>query len=282
MTIPEARTMTRRDPQTSPAAFLGDELRRARLAAGFSSQDALAAKLGFDRTVVTKAETGQRPPTVDVLVAWCQACRLPEELFTRLAELARRAQGPVPSWFEGWLEAGGDAHTLRLWAPVLLPGLLQTAEYARALFVAMGMDEDAVEQQVSVRLGRQDILGRSAPPQVVAVLYEAVLHHLVGTPQALHDALVYVAELSQRPNVSIQIVPVETGANAGMGGSFCIASGDGAPEVLLMETVEDVTTETRPLVRRAANIFVRVQADALPRAASRALILEAAQQWKAQ
>jgi transcriptional regulator with XRE-family HTH domain len=273
--------MARRDPETNPAAFLGDELRRARLAAGFSSQDALAATLGFDRTVITKAETGERPPTVDVLAAWCQACRLPEELFTRLAGLARRADGPVPSWFEGWLEAEGKAHTLRLWSPVLLPGLLQTAEYARALFLAMGMDEEAAEEHVAVRLGRQEILDRPDCPHLVVVLYGAVLHHLVGSPLAMHDALAHVAELSRRPNVSIQVIPVDTGANAGLGGSFCLATGDGSPEMLLMETVEDVTTETRSLVRRAASIFVRIQADALPRAASRALILEAAGQWKA-
>lgn len=272
--------MARRDPQVSPAAFLGDELRRARVAAGFSSQDALAGTLGFDRTVITKAETGERPPTVDVLAMWCHACRLPEELFARLAALARRADGPVPSWFEGWLEAEGRAHTLRLWAPVLLPGLLQTADYARALFLAAGMDEEAAEEQVAVRLARQEILDRADPPHLVVVLYEAVLHHLVGSPQAMHDVLVHVAELSRRPDVSIQVVPVDTGANAGLGGSFCLASGDGSPEVLLMETVEDVTTETRSLVRRAANIFVRVQADALPRAASRALILEGAAHWK--
>jgi hypothetical protein len=164
---------------------------------------------------------------------------------------------------------------------VLLPGLIQTAEYARALFLAMGMDEQAAEGQVAVRLGRQDILDDPEPPQVVVVLYEAVLHHLVGSPQVMHDALARVAELSQRHYASVQVIPVDAGANAGLGGSFCLASGDGAPEVLLMETVEDVTTETRSLVRRAANIFVRVQADALPRAASRALILEAAEQWKA-
>jgi hypothetical protein len=76
------------------------------------------------------------------------------------------------------------------------------------------------------------------------------------------------------------VIPVDTGANAGLSGSFGLASGDGAPEALVMETVEDVTTETRSLVRRAAHIFVRVQADALPRAASRELILEAAEQWK--
>lgn len=274
--------MARRDPETDPRARLGDELKRARVAAGFSSQETLAAKLGFDRSVIAKAETGERPPTPDVLAAWCQACGVDGELFERWAVLARRADGPVPTWFEGWLDAEGKAHTLRLWSPVLLPGLLQTADYARALFVAMGMDEDAAEEQVAVRLGRQEILDRADPPQVVAVVYEAVLHHLIGSPGVMHDALVHVAELSQRTNIGVQVVPVATGANAGLGGSFCIASDDGAPEVLLMETVEDVTTEARSHVRRAANMFVRVQAEALPRAASLALILEAAEQWKTQ
>ena len=74
--------------------------------------------------------------------------------------------------------------------------------------------------------------------------------------------------------------PSDNGANAGLGGAFDLASGDGGPEVLRMEAVEDVTAERRSLVRKAANIFVRVQADALPRAASRTIILEAAEQWK--
>jgi transcriptional regulator with XRE-family HTH domain len=273
--------MARRDPETDPRARLGDELRRARLAAGFSSQEALAARLGFDRTVIAKAETGDRPPTPDVLAAWCQACGVDGELFERWAVLTRRTDGPVPTWFEGWLDTERKAHTLRLWSPVLLPGLLQTADYARALFLAMGMDEDAAGEQVSVRLGRQDILDRADPPLVVAVIYEAVLHHLVGSPQVMHDALAHVAELPKRPNVSIQVVPIETGANAGLSGAFDLASGEGEPDVLRMDGVEDVTMESRALVRKAAGIFVRVQADALPRAASQALILEAAEQWKA-
>jgi hypothetical protein len=96
--------------------------------------------------------------------------------------LARRGDGPVPRWFEGWLDAEGKADTLRLWSPVLLPGLLQTAEYARALFLAMGVDEQAADEQVAVRLGRQGILDRPDSPHLVTVLYEAVLHHLVGRP----------------------------------------------------------------------------------------------------
>jgi len=275
--------MARRDPETNPAAFLGGELRRARVAAGFSSQDALAAKLGFDRTVVAKAETGERPPTDDVLAAWCQACRLDDDLFGRLAVLARRADGPVPTWFEDWLEAEGEAQSLRIWSPTLIPGLLQTAEYARALFLAEQSDtsDDAIDALVAARLQRQTILDRTDPPDVVVVLDEAVLHRLIGVPQAMHDALVQVAELSQRQYIVVQVVPASNGANAGLGGAFYIAAADGMPETLQMVGVEDHTTEKRSLVRKAAVAFDRVRGDALPRDASRDLILKVAdEKWK--
>jgi transcriptional regulator with XRE-family HTH domain len=241
--------MPRRDAETNPAAFLGGELRRARLAAGFSSQDALAARLGFDRTVITKAETGERPPTADVLAAWCQACGLDGELFGRLAVLARRGDGPVPTWFEDWLEAEGEAQSLRIWSPTLIPGVLQTADYARALFLAAQTDtsDEAIDALVAARLERQAILDRPDPPDIVVVLDEAVLHRLIGSPQAMHDALAHVAELSRRP---------------------CIV-------------VEDQTTEKRSLVRKAAVAFDRVRGDALPRDASRDLILKVAEErWK--
>ncbi len=88
---------------------------------------ALASKLGFDRSVVAKAETGERPPTPDVLAAWCTACQLDEDLFGRFANLARSADGPIPAWFETWLEAEREAHMLRIWQPLIIPGLLQTA-----------------------------------------------------------------------------------------------------------------------------------------------------------
>jgi len=199
--------MARRDPETNPAAFLGGELRRARVAAGFSSQDALAAKLGFDRTVVAKAETGERPPTDDVLAAWCHACRLDDDLFRRLAVLARRADGPVPTWFEDWLRAEGEAHTLRIWQPLIIPGLLQIAEYARALFVAAGADDAKADELVAVRLERQLILDRADPPHVVTVLDESVLHRLIGSPAIMYEQVTHLADVAERPAVSIEIVP---------------------------------------------------------------------------
>lgn len=272
--------MTRRDPETNPAAFLGDELRRARLAAGFSSQDALAARLGFDRTVITKAETGGRPPTADVLAAWCQACRLDDDLFGRLAMLARRGSGPVPTWFEDWLRAEGEAHTLRIWQPLIIPGLLQIPEYARALFVAASADDEQADELVALRLERQLILDRADPPHMVAVLDESVLHRLIGSPAIMSDQLNHLGNLATRANVQVQVVPAARGATAGLSGGFALASCDDAPDVLNINAVEDMTEERRPLVRHAAVIFDFVRGDALPREESRALISEVAEQWK--
>lgn len=276
--------MARRDPETDPRAFLGSELRRARVAAGFSSQEALAAKLGFDRTVITKAETGERPPTPDVLAAWCIACELDGDLFARLANMARSADGPVPTWFEDWLEAEHAAQSLRIWSPTLIPGLLQTAEYARALFLAGQSDtsDDVIDALVAARLERQRIFDRADPPDTVVVLDESVIHRLIGSPKVMRDALVQVADLSQRPYIAVQVIPAANGANAGLGGAFDIAGADGMPDTLRIEGVEDQTTEKRSLVRKAAVAFNRVRGDALPRSASQDLILKVAEEeWNA-
>jgi hypothetical protein len=220
---------------------------------------------------------------VDVLAAWCQACRLDDELFRRLGVLARRADGPVPTWFEDWLQAEGEAQSLRIWSPILIPGLLQTAEYARALFWVEQTDtsDDAIDALVAARLERQAILDRADPPDVVVVLDEAVLHRLIGSPQVTHDALVRVAEVSQRSYVVVQVVPASNGANAGLAGAFDIAAADGTAETLRMDALAEQTIEKRSVVRKAAVTFDRVRGDALPRDASRDLILKVAdERWK--
>jgi transcriptional regulator with XRE-family HTH domain len=273
--------MARRDPETDPAAFLGEELRRARVAAGFSSQDALANALGFERTVITKAEIGDRPPTVEVLTAWIEACHLDPDLYRRMGVLARRAESPVPTWFEDWLRAEAEAQSLRLWSPLLIPGLLQTADYARALLLAQQTDtsDEAINALVAARLARQAILDQADPPDVVAIVDEAALHYFIGSPQVMHNALVHIAELSRRANVVVQVVPAGSGANAGLSGAFDIAAADGMPETLRMDGVEDQTTEKRSILRKAAVAFDRVRGDALPRDASRALILKVAEKY---
>jgi transcriptional regulator with XRE-family HTH domain len=273
------------DPASNPAAFLGAELRRARVAAGFTSQESLAARLGYDRTVIAKAETGERPPTPEVADALEAELfgTSPSGLVGRLARLARRADGPVPAWFEDWLEAERQALTLRYWQPIIIPGLFQTADYARALLLAAQTDtsDEAIGALVAARLARQAIFEKPDPPDVVVVLDEAVLRRLVGSPQVMYEQLTQIADLSGRPYISVQVVPADNGANAGLGGALNIASGDGTPDVVHMDAVEGQTTERRALVRKAAVAFERVRGDALSRRQSRDLIFRLADElWK--
>lgn len=273
------------DPASNPAAFLGAELRRARVSAGFTSQEALAARLGYDRTVIAKAETGERPPTPEVADALEAELfgTSPSGLVGRLARLARRADGPVPAWFEDWLEAERQALTLRYWQPIIIPGLFQTADYARALLLAAQTDtsDEAIGALVAARLARQAVFEKPDPPDVVVVLDEAVLRRLVGSPQVMYEQLTQIADLSGRPYISVQVVPADNGANAGLGGALNIASGDGTPDVVHMDAVEGQTTERRALVRKAAVAFERVRGDALSRRQSRDLIFRLADElWK--
>ncbi len=269
-----------RDPRSDLGAYLGDELRRVRLAAGIDSQELLARELGFDRTVIVKAETGSSPPSKDV--APKVAARFPElcnGLYVSLAEIARKSNGPIPGWFADWLEAEREAHTLRVWSPLLVPGLLQTADYARTLFLAAQFTEDEANELTGARLARQAILEQPEPPQVTFVLDETVLHRQIGSPVTMAGQLGHIASVAELRNVNIHVLPAAD-ANAGLSGSFSIASGDGVPDTLLMETVEDHTTHDRASARRAAVIFDLVRRDALPRVPARTLILEASEQWK--
>jgi transcriptional regulator with XRE-family HTH domain len=276
--------MAKRDPETDPRAHLGDELRRGRVAAGFSSQEALAARLGFDRTVVTKVESGDRPPTDEVLAAWCETCQLDTGLFGRMAILARRTDGPIPSWFETWLAAEETATMLKYWSPIIVTPIFQTAEYARALLLAAQTDtsDEAISALVEAKLRRQAILERLDPPDVIALIDEIVLHRLIGSPEIMREQLMRVAELAERSYVCIQVVPTEVGATAGLSGDMSVANGDGTPDVLHTDAMpEGHTTESRSLVHRAAIAFERIRGYALPKAQSRNLIVEVAnERWK--
>jgi len=272
-----------RDPEADPAAYLGKLLRQARLAAGYASQDALAAALGFERSTITKAESGARAPTEEVFNKWCDICGISGEyrdVLMGLTTLARRADGPVPTWFEDYLEIEGKAYAILVWQPIVIPGLLQTEDYARALFLAEEVDSAKAPEMVTARMARKAIFDQADPPQVVFVLDELVLHRLIGSPAIMAAQLAHICELSEHSAVSVHILPSENGGSAGLFGGFFIASSEGRPDVVLMETVEDQTTEKRTLVRKAQIVFNQVRRDALPRGASRAVILEAAERWK--
>jgi len=275
-----------RDPRADLGAWLGDKLHAAREAAGYTSQDALARELGFDRTTINKAETGASPPTPDVagkitgmFPALCNG------LYAELAALARRATGTgsIPGWFEDWLEAEAEAQSLLIWAPMLIPGVVQIPEYARALFLADQTDvsDEAIDALTAARLARQRILDRTDPPDISIVLDEAVLHRMIGSPAVTHDALIHVADASERPYIVVQVIPDGIGAHAGLGGAFEIASADGTADTVVMVGVEDQTTRKPSVVRKAATAFNRLRGEALSRGQSRDLIRKVAEErWK--
>ena len=111
----------------------------------------------------------------------------------------------------------------------------------RALFLASGQfdtSDVALDQLVAARLARQRILDRPSPPNLWIVLDEAALHRLIGTTKTMYDQLLQVADMSMRSYICVQVIPASTGANAGLGGSFYIASAEGKRDLLHMDAVE--------------------------------------------
>jgi DNA-binding XRE family transcriptional regulator len=273
-----------RDPETNLSAFLGRQLKEIRIEAGYRSQDEFAPALGRDRSVIGKAESGEYPPTDAVLEDWLNLCGVGGRLRTLLLGVARIARmrdgGPVKVWFAGWVDAEGKSHTLRIWQPIIFPGIVQTTAYARELFMATGLNDDQVSEYVQVRLCRQAIFDRPEPPSVVIVLDELALHRLIGTPEVMREQLERVVELSRRPNVHVHILPTRMGANAGLGGPIHLATGIGTPEVLLVGAlIEDQVSADPALVRRASATFDAVRGDALNRSDSRNILMEALERW---
>jgi hypothetical protein len=212
-----------------------------------------------------------------VLAAWCQVCRLDDELFGRLAGLARRARGPLPPWFEGWPGFEAQAVALRTYEPLLVPGLLQTEGYARAVLRGAQADagDDEIEQQVAARLQRQDILSREDPPRLWAVLDEGVLHRSIGGPKIMHDQLVHLAQVADRPKVSVEVIPFDAGERTGLLGAFMIADQDGAGSILYLDTATTgQMVDAAPAVCDAGLIFDTLRGEALPRVASKDLIVK--------
>lgn len=266
-----------RNPETSAAAFLGAELRRARLAAGMS-QDQLARRAGFDRTVITKTETGERPPTDDVMSALAQALGL-DELLGRLAVLARKSRDPYPDWFRDWVEAEKVARSLWYWAPLLVPGMFQTEDYARAILAADPECGDDLDDLVQGRLGRQQVLARPRPPVLTVIADEAVLHRCIGGPKVMHDQLLHRAEMSHRPRIYVHVIPAEVGAHAGLMGAASVADldEDGTGIVYLDSIARPQTIEDPEVVSQVRLTVNALRAEALPRGATRDLIMKVAE-----
>jgi Domain of unknown function (DUF5753) len=267
----------------TPREKLAAELRTARLAAGFASHDALAAAMAVDRTLVTKAESATaRVPSDATLRAWAGHTGKDPERWVIVAEVVRSASDGVPGWIEDYLRAEGVAYSLRFWQPMIVPAIFQTTDYRRALLVASGHVPDAIDAMLAANAERQEILDRLDPPEVVALIDELVLIRLVGSAEIMFDQLTHLADMAERPNVIVQVVPADAGATAGLSGAANIATGDGIPDTLHGDALpEGHTTDSRSQVRAATVAFDRIHAKALPAHLSQARIIEIRdEKWK--
>jgi transcriptional regulator with XRE-family HTH domain len=262
-----------------PAKRLGRKLREARIAAGYRSQEQFGTDINLHRTAVTKIELGGRHISPELLRKWCELCHIDFELYEPGARLAWvAAANPLPDWFEDFFRAQAMSHTIRTWHPIIIPGLLQTPDYLRALHEGARTSDELIDERVASRidLQQQTIERRPVPVTLYAVMDEAVLHREVGTPEVRHKQLMHLVGLARRKHIGIQVVPAARGANAGNVGAFTVASLEDG-DVMLQGGVEDVTSDKRGTIRTSLAVFDQVRLDALGGQESIDLIMKVAE-----
>jgi transcriptional regulator with XRE-family HTH domain len=206
---------------------LGRELRRLREEAGIT-RDRVAAELDGDLSKVSRIETGKQGLSVAEVRLLLGMYGVAKEEAERIVEIAREARkrSPlrVPDYVKTFVGFEAEADEIRKFEVELVPGLLQTQDYTRAVTRAVDPagDPAEVERLVALRAERQKRLLGPHPPQLWAVMTEAVVRHVVGGRAVMREQLERLVELAQLPNVSMQIVPFSAGAHAAMGNSFSI------------------------------------------------------------
>jgi Domain of unknown function (DUF5753) len=174
----------------------------------------------------------------------------------------------LPNPYEVYIGLEAGAASIRNFEPIVVPGLLQTEDYARATFRngPRELDVDEVQRRVEVRLARQEILARDDRPRLWAVIDEAVIHRAVGGVSVMRRQLRYLAECAQQGKTTIQVVPYRAGAHAGTTGPFVILDFPEPtdPAVVYVETLAgDIYLEERSDVNRYTLAFDRLLAAAL-------------------
>ncbi|MGH2586061.1 MAG: helix-turn-helix domain-containing protein [Dehalococcoidia bacterium] len=201
---------------------LGILLREARERLEISSKD-VAEKLEWHRSKVTKLEKGATKISAPELDRLIEIYQIEGEQADRVRELGREARkrgvmGRVPDWAQTYVELEQAAEEIKLYEGELVPALLQTEDYARALLATslITPPEDA-EQRAKERVRRQERLTNGSPPRLWAVVGEAALHRLVGGPAVLRGQLRWFRELAAMPHVTVQILPFSAGEHAALG-----------------------------------------------------------------
>jgi transcriptional regulator with XRE-family HTH domain len=274
-------------------SWFADELRAHRGAHGWTQAE-LAAKIAYSESLIAQVETGRKAPTPELARALDRVFATPgftedtpdvpgtPGTFGRL--VARLRNLPFPASFRSFAPHEAEAAALYTFEHSLIPGLLQTEAYARAILETHpDVTEDVVSERLAGRLFRQEILERDDPPPpvVCALVDQSALNREIGGAAVMRDQLVHLAAMSRRPNITVQVIP-NTGAHLGLLGAFTVADLGGSPGIVNMEDIADGrVTEDAATVSMVALRFHTLRGDALSKGASRDLIEGVIQErWK--
>jgi transcriptional regulator with XRE-family HTH domain len=270
-----------RERDMTALSLFADEMKAAREQRCWSQAD-LAEKLPFSLSTISMVEALHRAPTRDLARHLDDALGTPGT-FIRLE--GRLRDLPFPASFRPFAAYEAEATGLYVFEHSLVPGLLQTPDYARAVLATRpNTTEDELDNLVEARLARQMVLTRDDPPPPLlwALVDEGVLYRPVAPAEVMYDQLMDLARLSRLPNITIQLVPYSAGGHTGLLGAFVMADLGSSPGVVYVEDITDGRVFEDPgTVSRVTLSYRSLQSEALPKGASRELIVRVAEErWK--
>jgi transcriptional regulator with XRE-family HTH domain len=221
------------------------ELRRLRENAAMSGAE-VALRLGMSPSKVSRLETGNSGLQVEDVAALLGLYQVPATRREELIDLVRRGEergwwqrqgAGLPELWRSLMDFEATATRIQNFEPLVVPGLLQTAEYSRATIRGADatLSETELDNLVASRMARQALLTRGAAPQFLAVLDEGALRRPVGGPGVLHRQLQHLVSVAERPNVTLRVVPLAAGAHAGLSGPFVILEFNGEASLVFVE-----------------------------------------------
>ncbi|MFF9808956.1 Scr1 family TA system antitoxin-like transcriptional regulator [Streptomyces coeruleorubidus] len=266
------------DPSSSPRALLGAELRHAREKAGLS-QEELGQRLFVSGSFIGQLEAGTRRMQREYARLLDEVLGT-QDFFQRNCGAA--AKSKYPEHFAEAAEAEEQATAIREYAPLLIPGLLQSPAYARAVCRAYQptAPEETIEKLVAARVERARILDDPTEPLLWAVVDEAALRRVTGGPQVMAEGLRHIVGLARRGRVMVQVLPFDAGAHAAMQGAIKLMDFEDAPPLVYFEGVGTGRLEDDPaIVKHQRFTYELLTACALSPEKSLALIEAMAQDY---
>lgn len=267
------------DPYTDPRAFYGAELRRLREAAGLS-QGELGSRAFCSGTYIGLFEAGERRPQLELSRSLDELLGSGEHL-QRLCRLARTSK--VAGYFADAVELQARASSIDSYTAMLVPGLLQTESYARALTRAAHpyAATEVVEGHVTTRMERAQLLDSPSAPVLWAMIHEAALLVPVGGCAAMAEQLGHLAEQTEaRPRVVTQVLPFSAGAHPFLDASMLLMQFTDGPAVVYTESAYSGQLVEEPLlVEQFRSAYDLARAAALSPEASLQRIVSAAKEF---